>query len=234
MGLTGAGGALISIPLFINLLTLTLKEATVLSLIAVLLGTSINLFGQYTKVNTKIALPLTVAGILSNATTLFLKPMTPDLIVAILLILVACYSLWSIWIKNKSYAPIENKPSLFKALVAGILLGTLTTLTGLGGGVVLVPLLIRFFGKSYQEALPTSLAAVLIISLSSFLLQAKGVLELISLEQIFFMALGTVIAYFSLWLGLSKMKDATIELLRKIVFSLVTLYSVTSVINKVI
>ena len=43
MGLTGAGGALISIPLFLSLMNVSLKEATVLSLIAVMLGSLINL-----------------------------------------------------------------------------------------------------------------------------------------------------------------------------------------------
>ena len=42
MGLTGSGGALVAIPLFMYVLELGLKEASVLSLVAVRLASSFN------------------------------------------------------------------------------------------------------------------------------------------------------------------------------------------------
>src|SRR5690606_28602907 len=116
VGLTGAGGALISIPLFLLLLGATLKEATVLSLVAVIIGTSINLTGQLKRVDSKIAIPLSLAGIVANYGTSFLKPLTPDLVVAGLLILIAVYSLWSVWsIKEDSQSKMCNQSLVIKS-----------------------------------------------------------------------------------------------------------------------
>lgn len=234
MGLTGAGGALVAIPLFINLLGLTLKEATVLSLLSVLLGTSINLFNQFSKVDKKVVLPLSISGIIANGATLNLKSFASDLLVAALIIGIALYSFWSIWSGIQSTKSIKVNSSVTRALATGALLGVLTTLTGLGGGVILIPLLIKVFGKSYKDALPTSLGAIFVISLVSFLFQAKVASELISLSQIILMICGTVIAFFVLKLMTGRLKDSTILVMRKIVFSLVTLYSISSVIIKVI
>lgn len=235
MGLTGAGGALISIPLFITLLNTTLKEATILSLIAVILGTSINLLDQFSKVEKNIALTLSFSGIIANYGTLFLKPLTPDYVVAGLLVIIAIYSLFTVWNKSdntKNDTQIAN--AILKALAAGTLIGILTTLTGLGGGVILVPILIKVFGKTYTEALPTSLGTILLISMSSFILQSEKAFKLISLYQLGYLAAGVLIAFLFLKLLVKNVSKSRIEDIRKIVFSAVTIYSTISVIIKVL
>lgn len=233
MGLTGAGGAMISIPLFLSLLGTTLKEATVLSLVAVVFGTSVNLLGQISKVNKKIALSLSISGIIANYGTLFLKPLTPDFVVAGLLTIIAIYSLWSVWSgKKNSSREANNKGVILKSLGAGTLLGVLTTLTGLGGGVVLVPILIKLFGRTYSEALPTSLATIFLISLSSFIFQSEMALQLITFIQLAYLGAGALIAFFMLKVFIRKIDDSKVDKMRKGVFSVVTVYSAISVIIK--
>lgn len=232
MGLTGAGGALISIPLFISFLGASLKEATILSLVAVVFGTSVNLMAQLSKIDKKIALSLGISGITANYGTLFLKPLMPDLVVAGLLTLIAGYSLWSVWSIKKSTSSESSDGVVVKALVAGALLGVLTTLTGLGGGVVLVPILIKLFGMDYDQALPTSLATIFIISVSSFIFQAETAFQLISLIQLVYLGVGALIAFFLLKLLLIRLEDSRVAIIRKAVFSIVAVYSVTSVIIK--
>jgi uncharacterized membrane protein YfcA len=46
MGLTGAGGALIAIPLFIQFMGMNLKEASIYSLIAVVVASLLNFVEQ--------------------------------------------------------------------------------------------------------------------------------------------------------------------------------------------
>jgi uncharacterized protein len=233
MGLTGAGGAMISIPLFLNLLGTTLKEATVLSLVAVVFGTSVNLMGQFSKIDKKIALSLSASGIIANYGTLFLKSSTPDIVVAGLLTTIAIYSLWTIWAsKNSSNTDASHKGVMLKSIGAGSLLGILTTITGLGGGVILVPLLIKLFGKSYHEALPTSLATILLISLTSFIFQSETALQLISFSQLGYLGVGALLAFFLLKVIIKKINITMLDKIRKIVFSLVTVYSAISVIIK--
>ena len=233
MGLTGAGGAMISIPLFMGFLDSSFKEATVLSLVAVVFGTAVNLFGQISKVNKKIAIYLSGAGALTNYLSLPLKSKTPELLIATRLTIIGIYSIVSVWGRRKKSSSKKEMTGLVaKALVAGALLGLITTLTGLGGGVILIPILIKFFNKDYQEALPTSLATILLISMTAFIFQAKTALNLISFSQLALIGGGAVLANFMLKAVLKKIPEDTILKIRRIVFTLVTVYSVTTVIIK--
>ncbi len=233
MGLTGAGGALISIPLFINLLDTSLKEATVLSLVAVVFGTAVNLLGQVSKVNKKIAISLSAAGAVSNYLSLPLKSITAEIVIVALLTVLGIYSIVSIWSKIKPSSSGPNEQNIIpKALIAGAFSGVMTTLTGLGGGVILVPILIKFFGKNYKEALPTSLATILLISLTAFIFQSKVALSLITIPQLAMIGGGAVIAFFMLKVLLVKLHESSILQIRRIVFTFVTIYSISSVIVK--
>lgn len=235
MGLTGAGGAMISIPLFIGLLNTSLKEATVLSLIAVIFGTLVNLLGQVSAIHKKIIIPLTLAGAVANYLSLPLKAKTPEVIIAFLLTLIGIYSLWSVWTgkNNSSSGNIENKV-IVKALLAGAILGVVTTLTGLGGGVILVPILISLFGKNYEEALPTSLGSILVISMTAFFFQLETALTLITISDLGLIGVGAILSYVFLKFLLKQLPQEKILKARKLVFTAVTIYSVVSVIIKVI
>lgn len=233
MGLTGAGGALISIPLFINLLDSSLKEATVLSLVAVLFGTSANLIGSLRKVDWKIVISFAVFGGLSNFFATGLKGKTPDIVIAVALCLVAIYSIVSVWQKkNDGDQKTVRKENFGKLLVTGLFLGILTTFTGLGGGVLLVPILIKFYGKSYHEALPTSLATIFLIALSSFLIQGETGFKLITFNELGLIGVGAVVSFIVLQKSLKLFKQEHVVLIRKIVFTGVTVYSIVSILIK--
>ena len=235
MGLTGAGGAMISIPLFISLLNTSLKEATILSLIAVVLGTAVNLTGQISRANKKIVMAFSIGGIVTNYLSLPLKASTPDWLIAVILSFIGFYSIWSVWKKQRELSTHASENSVIpKALMAGSFVGLLTTLTGLGGGVILVPILINFFGNTYEKALPTSLGAILLISLVSFISQSKAAFELINSYQLLLMAAGTFFAFILLKLFMKVVDDNKMLLSRKIVFTAVSLYSVITVIYKAI
>lgn len=233
MGLTGAGGALISIPLFLGFLGISLKEATVLSLAAVVLGTAVNLIGQVKKISLKIAVSLSFAGVFANYITLPLKAKTPEIVIAGFLTAIGLYSVFSVWNK-KAESPIETKEdfSIGKSLLSGFTLGIITTFTGLGGGVILIPILIRIFGKSYAEALPTSLSTILLVSLASFIFQSTTALSLITSSQLGLIGAGAVLAAVGLKLILKKFPVNTVTMARKIVFTGVTIYSIMTVLLK--
>lgn len=232
MGLTGAGGAMISIPLFMATKNSTLKEATILSLLAVIAGSSINLMDKISTVDKKAVLLISAFGIVANLLSLPLKSEIPDYVIVSLLITVAAFSLWSIWKRNeKNIHSTTDSTFLVKGAFTGIILGVLTTLTGLGGGIILLPMLVQLFNKSYDAALPTSLATILLISVTSFLFQIKTSVAIISLTEIAFLLSGIFMAYFLLKL-LMKMNHMAIERTRKIVFTFVAIYSSVSIIIK--
>ncbi len=234
MGLTGAGGALISIPLFLSLMGASLKEATVLSLIAVISGTVLNLFTQKKSSDKKFVIVAVGSGALANAATLPLKSFTPDWIVAGLLAIIASYSVWSVWSGKKQSTEGQQKSSIWKMVFTGFLLGILTTLTGLGGGVILVPILLKVFGKSYEEAMPTSLLSIMLISGLSFVLQLLRSDSLtISPMDIGLIFVGSITAALGLSVVTKKLKPEILDKIRRIVFTLVTVYSITSIMLKI-
>lgn len=231
MGLTGAGGALVAIPLFIALLDTSIKEATVLSLIAVSLGAAINLFAGKNEFDKKIILFFFVFGSIANYLTLSIKKDIPDLMIGVLLLAIGLYSIRNVWRKDPS-SRVGGHPSLLKMAFTGIFIGVITTLTGLGGGVLLVPLLIGLFGKSYEEALPNSLLTILLISLLSFFLQYKTAVNLLQLKDFSALAGGVLVSFFILKMIIKKLSQTKLDYLRKVVFTIVTIYSVTTVLLK--
>lgn len=232
MGLTGAGGALVSIPLFLELLDMSLKQATILSLAAVVLGTITNLFDQKHPWDKKIVFNFVLFGSIANYASLPLKASIPNLVIALLLTIIAVFSIWSVWKKSKSAPHQTSSHSLLKLALFGMILGLITTLTGLGGGVLLIPILMRFFGKSYEESMPTSLATILFISATSFLLQWKKALSLITIKELAYLAAGALVAFFVLKFLLNLAPPKIKEMIRKIVFTGVAIYSISSVVLK--
>ncbi len=232
MGITGAGGAIIAIPLFQLLLNSTLKEATALSLITVFFGTSVNLFSRMREVKWKIALGLTVSGTVSNYLTLPLKTKMPESFIAILLVMIGIFSISSVWRSPKSDGNKLKKINFSIILLVGLFLGLITTLTGLGGGVLLIPFLLRVFAMSYEEALPTSLASIMFISLSALFFQGERVLELIKLSEVLYLGAGALVAFVTLKFILRAFSPTQVLKLRKLVFSFATLTSLTIVIIK--
>ena len=233
MGLTGAGGALISIPLFILMLNASLKQATVLSLIAVVFGTSLNLFGHQHKTNKKMIAYFIFFGAISNFASLPLKAILPDISIAVFLTIIGVYSLWSVWRNNQTTSHnshAQMKP--LKMVVTGLILGVITTLTGLGGGVILVPILINQFKMSYEEALPNSLLTILLISSIYLLSQREVAINLLSLSDLGKIGLGALTAFFVLKYFLKKVNKNKVILTRQVVFTLVTVYSIVSIFIK--
>ena len=57
-------------------------------------------------------------------------------------------------------------------LLIGLLIGTVSGFTGLGGGFVLVPILL-FLGFEAQKAVGTSFAVIVMISISALLVHCK-------------------------------------------------------------
>jgi uncharacterized membrane protein YfcA len=235
MGLTGAGGAMISIPLFTTLLLLPLKEATVLSLVAVLVGTAPNLIKGLKKVHWPTALLISASGVVTNYLSTPIKAFTSDITIAVLLGLIGIFSIINVW-KNKSSIPEESKKGheLLKGILIGLIVGLTTTLTGLGGGVLLMPLLMSFYGKSYQQAMPLSLASIFFISLSSLLFQIKSLSQNITTTEILMLSIGAIIAFFVLEKLVKSLNEVQINLLRKTTFTLLTAGAVTKIILHVI
>lgn len=86
-------------------------------------------------------------------------------LVAVFILLTVSYS-FAGPITVKGHYIITTVPELVLLIISGILVGILGTLIGAGGGFLLVPTLIIFFGFSPQHAIGTSLGIVFLNALS--------------------------------------------------------------------
>ncbi len=229
MGLTGAGGALISIPLFISLIHTSLKDATSLSLTVVFIGASLSLATSLNRPDVKTSVALLLFSSIGSYLSLPLKRGIPEAGIAVALILIAAYSVYAVWSKKKTSTTSEEGRFLWgRTVIAGIGLGSLTTLTGLGGGVLLVPIFKKFFYKDYSSALSTSLLSIALVSLSSLVLQSETVFRTVDFNGAFGLFAGVLLGALSLrWIS-KKIEPKKLDIIRKVSFALVAAYSIGS------
>lgn len=225
MGITGAGGAIMAIPLFQLFLGFSLKEATLLSLVTVIAGTALNLIQRLRDVNWKIVSGLAGTGIISTFLFSSLKQSLSDTVILILLLIIGLFSVSRVWKTQREEQKKQTSPGFFLIILIGLLLGFITSLTGLGGGVLLIPILLSVFGMNYPDALPTSLATIMLVSLSALMVQYQLTMSLLQLQDILSIFLGVVIAVITV-MGIMNLftEDQRLQT-RKIVFSFATIIS---------
>lgn len=232
MGVTGAGGAIISIPLFQLLLRSSLKEATVLSLLAVLFGTGINLIGKFTRVKWNLGIGLALSGTASNFASLGLKPYIPNLMIVFMLLLIGLFSIWNVWSTQENSGLAAKSIGYAKIIITGLVLGVVTTITGLGGGVLLIPIFLKVFHLNYEDALPTSLVTIFFISFSALIFQRNTALTLIDVSEALSLGAGATFSYLTLRLTLKRLTAEKLLKLRKVIFTTVTFASLAGVVYK--
>lgn len=222
MGITGAGGALVAIPLFMQFLDMTLKEASVFSLIAVVIASLSNFYYQRKHADVSIAIWFVVSSALGSFLSQPYKSIFPEIGIAILLAAIAIYSLYSIWKPSKLVqASTEEKTNYIKTIIIGFILGLLTTFTGLGGGVLMLPILIGVYKFHQDKAVATSLVVVGFSSLISFLIQVKGGATFKFNADFLGLIAGIFITSFLLKVLSSKISIKTFQYMRKIIFTVV-------------
>ncbi|MGC9516844.1 MAG: sulfite exporter TauE/SafE family protein [Methanomicrobiales archaeon] len=186
-GLLGLGGGFILGPVQFWLLeslgydsTIAIRVAFGTSL-AVILPTAISgAYGHYRRKSVifKPALILGISGFIGGLFGGVIATNIPGeylrLIFGFLLIGVSAQML--IYKKEASNKKKEN--NLYKYIIWGLIAGTLSGLLGIGGGVVLVPILILIMGFTVIEAIGTSTAVIVLTSIGgiiSYIVNGWGV-----------------------------------------------------------
>ena len=187
MGLTGAGGGILSVPLLVFVLHLTVAEAAPISLLAIALAAGVGaLLGFKNKIlRYKAAGFMAIFGLLLSPLGLWLAQRIPN---APLLILFSCILFYVsirlylqarrkiLGLPDKASKPAPcllntsigkldwNLPCAKALMISGATAGFLSGLLGVGGGFVLVPALRRYTDLSAQSIVATSLGVLAIVS----------------------------------------------------------------------
>jgi uncharacterized membrane protein YfcA len=163
LGLAGTGGGVIAIPILMAFGGYDIKEASGYGLLALTVGAAISWFIRRENTN----YPLTAVLIIFAGTVAFLtaplKAMSPHWLINVLLNLTCLLSVYSLWVLRKPEDMGENLPlpyQLKTASVGGAITGFMSAMTGLGGGVVIIPWLTGITRLRFDQAMACSLLTI--------------------------------------------------------------------------
>ncbi|MCY1285203.1 Sulfite exporter TauE/SafE [compost metagenome] len=175
LGLTGAGGSLVALPLLLSL-HLPLHDAIGVSLGAVALSAAIGAIprARLGQVAWRPVLLLTAAGWPGSALGQWLGHYVPEAVLIVGFCVLVLWSAQRIWFNSSTPkeggGPVRNGP----LLALGLGVGTLSGLMGVGGGFLIVPGLLWFTPLSMLAATATSMAVIALVSGGGFLLYLGG------------------------------------------------------------
>lgn len=165
LGIAGTGGGVISIPILMAFGGYDIKEASAYSLLALSVGAAISWFFQRKNTLYPVAAILILCASIFAFITAPLKAISPDWLVNVLLNLTCLFSLYSLWVLRKPEDPGELRPTIYRvktASIGGAITGFLSTMTGLGGGVVIIPWLTGITRLVFDQAMACSLLTIAI------------------------------------------------------------------------
>ncbi len=240
LGLTGAGGGIISVPMFIYLGGASIIEATILSLLTVAFCSVFAWYFQRKKTYIELSLVLAAFSLLSSHFFAPIKKELPDWTVLFSFILVTVGGLIWAW-KNSgrketktglTRAETRNIPFLAKASVGGLVLGIVTVMTGLGGGVLMTPFMSGALGMSLGSAVATSLLAIVIATIGAAWVQHDQIAKFLSPELMGAMIVGAFVAAMITRKILSGMSELRVDFLRRVVLTIVVVISIVGSLVK--
>ncbi|NDD92228.1 sulfite exporter TauE/SafE family protein [bacterium] len=231
LGVTGAGGAIVAVPLFVYLDGVSVKDATVLSLVAVLSASGMNWFFQRKSADSKLAFILFSFSVLGSSLFRSVKQQSPEWLITGLFTTVGILSLASVWRKKtpvgsalKIQRPTKG-PLLVKSALSGFGLGALVTMTGLGGGVVLLPVLKSVFDLSLTAATATSLLTIFLSSIFSLGLQGRVLASRAELTPVLALIVGSILSALLTQKIISKLGVQSLDRLRQVLLTVVIVIS---------
>jgi len=171
LGLTGAGGSIITLPVLVYLAGLSPKEAVGVSLFVVGVASMVGVLQRVRlgEFHPKAAALFALSGMVGAVGGAHLTPLVSG---KVLMLIFAGLMLWValnmlIGTKKEPTALAECKP--VRCLLAGLGVGVLTGFIGVGGGFLLMPALVKFARLPVRTATGTSLAVITFNSAAGFL-----------------------------------------------------------------
>lgn len=192
LGLTGAGGSLLAVPLLTIIVGLPVADAMGLSLIAVFVSSVIGVALAARKILWRPAIIIAIAGMLTAPLGRWLSLYLAEAVLIVVFALLAVWIAVKMWVsqsrqQEKSYVRAQSFsleddshwhcqfsqagdmrlawPCLQRLILGGVAIGFLSGLLGVGGGFLIVPLLLALSGIKMPQAVASSLFIIALVSL---------------------------------------------------------------------
>jgi uncharacterized protein len=162
--LVDGGGGIIFVPALVYAAGWDIKEAVAANLVVVIFaslsGTLRNLKSE-DPVNWRVAALLSSTAAPASLIGVYISGISPEIVVQVAFAALLLALAYPTTRGPIQYSGDRKKILLPLILVAGVFIGTLSGLVGVGGGVLLVPLMVLGLGLETKRAVSTSLAVVL-------------------------------------------------------------------------
>lgn len=162
LGLTGAGGSIITLPVLVYLAGIPPKEAIGVSLfvvgIAALVGAMQRVKAR--EIHLKAAMFFALSGLVGTAAGAQLTPLVSSRVLMIFFAIMTLFVAVNMLAGKKIDEVKAADCQPLKCLLAGLGVGILTGFIGVGGGFLLMPALIKFARLPLRVATGTSLVVI--------------------------------------------------------------------------
>lgn len=177
LGMLGAGGSILAVPIFVYVLGFGAKEAIAMSLAVVAVTSFIGATRHMRagNINLRVALifgPAAMAGTYLGARfSVFFSGSAQLAMFAVIVLSAAGFMVYEPQSERKSEALALRRPGLALVLVVseGLAVGLVTGLVGVSGGFLIVPVLVLLLGIPMKEAVGTALLVISLKSATGFL-----------------------------------------------------------------
>jgi len=191
LGLCGAGGSILAVPILVYFMGIAPIDATVDSLMIVGITASFSAWHDYKHghIQIPIAMQFIIPSLLTiYAVRMYLIPNIPDVLYqtpALIIqrdsIIMLIFSLIMLMaaramLRPKAIAssPSSSSPPYGRIAMQAVLLGALIGLVGAGGGFIIVPALVGLLGLSMAQAVGTSLLIISVNTLIGFVIGVQS------------------------------------------------------------
>jgi uncharacterized protein len=163
-GLVGVGGGIIFVPALLYVGGWNIQDAVAASLVIIIFS---SLSGTIRNARTADPVNWRVAGLLSLAVApsaligVLISRVSPEVVVKVAFATLLIALAYPTARGGGEYESDRKGIPVPLVFLAGILVGTLSGLVGVGGGVVMVPLMVLGMGLTTKRAVSTSLAVVM-------------------------------------------------------------------------
>ncbi len=225
-GFLGLGGGIVLVPLLTLVFKVPMHEAVAISLATIMASGLVSSTKYLEKglVDYRLAVLLSIFAAVGAVTGSALAPLMPEKFLQTAFSIVLLYTTYSI-LSKKDGANTRNQsdrpPRLIPVALVALLAGMVSSLLGVGGGVLIVPAVYLIFNYSLDLSRGTSAFTIGIIATAgSVAYFARGALNMEYTGQIM---LGTIAGgWLGGWLG-ARAKSRLV----KVVFSIILIYLAT-------
>jgi hypothetical protein len=171
VGLLGAGGSIMTTPLFVYVQGMPPLEAIASSLLVVAAASLLALIrhGMRGLIQWRTGLIFGTSGMLSGFVGGQIGSYLPgELLLFVFSVIMTVTGIAMIRESRNPRVQRASKPKTYRLVLDGTLVGFVTGLVGAGGGFMVVPALVLFGGLAIKEAIATSLLVVIMKSFGAF------------------------------------------------------------------